>query len=186
MLDQFLDETDGGLFFTGGKNETLIARKKEVYDGALPSGNSVALLNLLRLGRLTGETGLEEQADRLFKAFALDVGQYPSAHTHFLMGLDWAVGPTLEVVVAKGPAGGAGDDMVRAVHRTFLPGRALMVKAVGDAQGLAELAPLVRAMEPVDGLDTFYLCQGYACRAPVTEFSEVEKQLTDQGLLSDA
>ena len=184
MLDQFWDETAGGLYFTGAKNETLIARKKEIYDGAMPSGNSVALMNLLRLGRLTGETGLEDRADRIIKAFAQDVGQYPSAHTHFLMGLDWAMGPTREIVVVKGPDGGAGAEMVTAVHRTFLPRRVVMVKDTGDSQDLAGLAPLVRAMEPVDGVDTFFLCQGYACQTPLTEVSDVEAELSDQGWLS--
>ncbi|MBW1932771.1 MAG: thioredoxin domain-containing protein, partial [Deltaproteobacteria bacterium] len=77
MIDIFWDKEGGGLYFTGKGNELLITRSKEIYDGALPSGNSVAALNFLRLGRLTGNTDLEEKADQITKVFAAEVTEHP-------------------------------------------------------------------------------------------------------------
>jgi len=73
ILDLFWDEAAEGLFFTGPDNEALIVRTKDIQDGALPSGNSVAVLNLLRLGRMTGNIELEEKADQLARAFAGEI-----------------------------------------------------------------------------------------------------------------
>jgi len=85
MLELFWDETHGGCFFTPHDGEALIVRDKEIYDGAVPSGNSVAALNLLRLSRMTGDVSLEQQAERILQAFSGLVGDYPMAYTSFSM-----------------------------------------------------------------------------------------------------
>jgi uncharacterized protein YyaL (SSP411 family) len=80
-----------------------LIRQKEIYDGALPSGNSVAFLNLLRLSRLTNDPSLEEKASILMQTFSQSINQLPSAHTQFLIGLDFILGPTYEVVIKGSP-----------------------------------------------------------------------------------
>ena len=94
MLTHFWDGHDGGLFFTPEDGERFIVRKKEIYDGALPSGNSVAMQNLLRLGRLTGDTSLDEKAAKIVKAFSGHVVQFPSGYTQFLVSADLGMGPS--------------------------------------------------------------------------------------------
>jgi len=172
----FGDEDGGGFYFSGRGNEELIARKKEAYDGALPSGNAVAALNLLRLGRMTGDPGLEALADKTIRAFAGQLIEYPGAHAFFLQALDFAIGPAREIVIAGDPEAPDSVAVVQAVRKRFQPGRVLLFKPDGEAgRRLAELAPFVREMGPEDGRATVYVCQDHACRRPVS----------DPGLLSE-
>ncbi len=120
MLDLFWDEQEGGFYFTARDSEKLLVRDKEIYDGAVPSSNSVAALNLLRLARMTGNTTWEEQADRMFKAFFHLVSDFPSAYTQFLQAVDFALGPGKEMVIAGDLGHEATQRMVATIHRRFL------------------------------------------------------------------
>jgi uncharacterized protein YyaL (SSP411 family) len=94
MISHFWDEKNGGLFFTPDDGEQLIVRKKEIYDGAIPSGNSVAMSNMLRLSRLTGRPELEERAFKIGRAFSNIVNQMPSAHSYLMTSIDFGIGPS--------------------------------------------------------------------------------------------
>ncbi|MBW2070497.1 MAG: thioredoxin domain-containing protein [Deltaproteobacteria bacterium] len=89
MLELFWDNKGGGFLFNGKENEVLIKQTKEIYDGAVPSSNSVAAMNLLRLAQATGERSLEEKAVSTAAAFAKRLRAYPAAYTHFLSALDF-------------------------------------------------------------------------------------------------
>jgi uncharacterized protein YyaL (SSP411 family) len=93
MIDLFWDGADGGFFFSGKENEVLIKRSKEIYDGAIPSTNSVAAFNLVRLARITEDRDLENRAEQLAGVFAKRIKAYPSAYTQFLVALDFMIGP---------------------------------------------------------------------------------------------
>ncbi len=180
MLDLFWDSENHGLFFTGRENETLITRSRDAQDGALPSGNSVAALTLLQLGRLTGETAFEEKADKLMRAFSDQADAYPSAHTQLLQALDFMIGPAQEVVIAGPRDDGNTKTMLEVIHRNFLPRLvAHLVSNDEDRDRLAELAPFVKEMVPVEGKATAYVCRRYACQAPVTDPKEMEKALNE-------
>ena len=169
-IDLFWDKENGGFFFSGLDNEKLVSQKKDAYDGAMPSGNSVAALNLVRLARMTGDAGLEERARELVAAFADQAGQYPMAHTHMLMALDFLTGPGLEIVVTGDPGRETTREMVAAVHKRFLPGKVLLLKPVGnDGLRLSELCPYVEGMKSESGSTLAYVCHNYACRQPVTD-----------------
>jgi len=180
MLELFWDQAHGGLFFTGMENETLITRIKDVQDGALPSGNSVAALNLFRLGRLSGDTMLEEKADALLQTFAAQVDEYPSAHTQLLQALDFAIGPAGEVIIVGDLSEENTRTMVTCIHRQFLPHHAvLLVCGDENRRRLSALAPFVKGMIPKDGKATAYVCRRYACQAPITDPKEMEKALEE-------
>ena len=98
MMQHFWDKDQGGLFFSADDAEALLLRRKEFYDGAIPSGNSIAMLNLLRLMHLSGETELEERAWDLARAFPQPGGQ-PLGHTMLLCSLDYALGPASEIAL---------------------------------------------------------------------------------------
>ncbi|MEW6267529.1 MAG: thioredoxin domain-containing protein [Thermodesulfobacteriota bacterium] len=180
MLDLFWDRERGGLFFTGAENERLIARKKETYDGALPSGNSVAALNLLRLGRLTGADDLETKAHEILKAAAGDLTKYPLAHTHLLMALDFTLGPNHEAIIAGDIESSAGRAMLAAAGRGFHPGRVIMhaPSDEGRRSRLAALAPFISSIEP-SARPALYLCRDQTCQRPTTDLTEAEKALTE-------
>jgi len=94
-----------------------------VYDGALPSGNSVAALNFLRLSRMTGNIQLEQKADQLIRAFSEQVADQPMAFTQLLIALDFMIGPSQEIVIAGDPSLKNTQAMIHAVQRNFLPNK---------------------------------------------------------------
>ncbi len=179
MLDLFWDEQDGGFFYTAHDSEKLLVRDKELYDGAIPSSNSVAALNLLRLGRMTGNTAWEERADRLFQTFFHLVSDYPSAYTHFLHAVDFALGPCREIIIAGDLRQETTQQMVEAVHTAFLPNRVLLQWAPGEETGrLAALAPFVRDLQTAaTGQTAVYLCENFACRNPMSSIDELKEAL---------
>ncbi|WP_281795764.1 thioredoxin domain-containing protein [Desulforhabdus amnigena] len=170
MMDLFWDEEEGGFFYTAEDNEPLIVRDKEIYDAAVPSSNSVGVLNLLRLARMTGNTQWEEKAQQLFNRFAGMVADFPAGYTQFLHAVDFALGPALEIIVAGNPEEVSTQEMVETVHGLFLPHRVLMLRSEdGRSGGIEELAPFVKPLKSIDGKPMAYVCQNFACKEPVTE-----------------
>lgn len=176
MIDNFWDEKGGGFFFSGKKNEQLIAQAKEIYDGATPSGNSVAFLNLLRLGRITGNQDWEKMAERIMQTFAETIRQYPSGYTQFLCALDFALGPTKEIVIAGEPDQKDTERILEEIGRRFLPRKVLLLRSQKD-WSLEEIAPFVKGYKPIDNRATVYLCENYACKAPTCDVDKIVKLL---------
>jgi uncharacterized protein YyaL (SSP411 family) len=164
----FRDPTEGGYFFTGEDGEALLARPKEAYDGATPSGNSVAALVLLRLARITGDPALDRAADSLFRAFSGVVSRIPSAHTQILAALDFALGPTREIVVAGEPGDPEALAMLRVVASKFRPRQVVLWNRPDQARLLHSIAPFVEGQKAVESSAAAYVCENYACKAPVT------------------
>jgi uncharacterized protein YyaL (SSP411 family) len=174
----FWDDEHGGYFFYGSDSETLFARPKEIYDGAMPSGNSVAALNLLRLARLTSDPALEERAQAQLQAFSGNVSRYPTGYAYFLMALDFALGPTQEVVLT-GPMHSL-QAMSQTVHTAFLPHTVVLVKPTDQKAAMNkidQLVPAARDQAPIDDQATAYVCQNFSCHAPVTTLDALRLQL---------
>ena len=171
MLRRFWDERGGGLYFTSDDAENLIVRKKEIYDGAIPSGNAVAMLNLLRLGRFTGDTDLEDRASRLQQAFSEQVRQFPSGYTQFLCALDFSLGPAREVVIA-GSVGA--KDLLDALRSRYFPNQVILLRPAGQqGEEIDEVAAFAKNYVSIDGKATAYVCSGQTCKAPTTEVKEL-------------
>ena len=100
QITHFWDESEGAFFFTAHDSEDLLVRKKEVYDGAIPSGNSVSMLNLIRLARLLGDSELESKADIIGKTFSGEVSRMQTAYSFMMVALDYALGQSHEIVIA--------------------------------------------------------------------------------------
>lgn len=170
MLECFWDGAQGGLFFSGKDNETLIAQTKDAYDGATPSGNSVAACNLLRLSRLSGNHRFEEKATELLRTFASQIAAYPMAYCHFLGALDFHLGPTQEIVIAGDRRQSETREMIDWVQRHFLPGKVVLLREPGPVEArLAAIAPFTAEMAPVEKRPTAYLCELFSCRQPITD-----------------
>ena len=121
MIEQFWDEKNGGFFFTDKNSDEAVPRLKQTYDGAVPSGNSMALFNLLRLARLSGESSFEDYARKLLKAFSDVVKNQPLGHTFLLVGLEFALGPSYNVVLVGDPADKNTVNMLAALRKDYLP-----------------------------------------------------------------
>ncbi|TET85141.1 MAG: thioredoxin domain-containing protein, partial [Desulfobacteraceae bacterium] len=178
MIDIFWDKQGGGLYFTGKGNELLVMQNKEIYDGALPSGNSVAALNFLRLGRMTGNIGLEQKYEQLIRHFSAQVTEHPIAHTQLLAALDFVVGPSREIVIAGDPTLDDTQTMINAIYRKFLPNKVLLFRPQGlGGKRLAGLSPYTEFMAPVNHKPTVFVCEQYACQAPITDVGQLETAL---------
>jgi uncharacterized protein YyaL (SSP411 family) len=172
-IDRFWDDEAGGFFFTAADGEALIVRPKEVYDGAVPSGNSVAMLNLMRLSRITARTDLQQRAADIGRAFAGQVSRMPSGYTQLMCAVDFLVGPTREVVIA----GTEGKTDVRAMRsalaRLYAPNKVVVFRPHPGGEEVVEIAPYTREQLPLGGRATAYVCRGYACDLPTDELERM-------------
>ncbi|OPH47169.1 hypothetical protein BC351_11740 [Paenibacillus ferrarius] len=175
MLRLFGDEEKGGLYFYGSDAEQLLTRPKEIYDGATPSGNGAAALNMQRLARLTYDAKLSQAADVQLQAFAGAVAAHPPGHALTLAALDFAYGEASEIVIAGDPAKPLTQQMLRAVRRQYLPNALLILHPPGPAgEEVRKLIPLVQDKLPLGGQATAYVCQNFACQAPTQELEDLE------------
>jgi len=178
MLDHFWDPEAGGLFLTPDDGEELLVRQKEAYDGAMPSGNSVAMGDLLRLSHLTGDPDLAQRASELGAAFSGDVSKVTMGFTQMLSALDMALGGGQEVVVVGEPGDPATDGMLEALRKAFLPDKVVVLRRPGPAgDGIVALAPFVKEHHQVDGRATAYVCRQHFCRNPTTDVQEMLDEL---------
>ncbi len=181
MIRLFWDGSQGGFFIVGSDAEQLLVRQKELYDGAIPSGNSFAALDLIRLARITGEGAFEEKLQLLLKGFSAQVGQNPTAYPQLLMALEFTLGPSQEVVIAAAQGHSEIQGMVQTIHRFFLPNKVVLFHPSGPAgQEIEKLAPFVKGLEALEGKPTVYLCQNYTCQLPVTSRQELQVLLQKQ------
>jgi len=174
MVRHFWDEDGGGFYLTPDDGESLFVRKKEIYDGAIPSGNSVAMLNLLRLGRMTATSDLEEKAARIGSAFSRSVKQLPSAHTQLMVALDFGIGPCYEVVIVGKAQAEDTMAMVKALRTRFLPNKVVLLNH-GERRSpeIAKLAEFTKNQLSIDGRATAYVCMNYNCKLPTTDIDKM-------------
>jgi hypothetical protein len=138
---------------------------KDDYDGAEPSGNSAALLALERLAHLTDRADFRVAAERTLRALGSKIIQQPVAMPQMLVGLDYALGPRREVVIA-----GDGAEFMQHLRTRFLP-------RTVSLQAAAPFFPAAASMREIDGNPTAYVCQDYACHLPTNEMSKFDELL---------
>ena len=177
FFNGFWDAENGGFFPTADDGEKLLIRKKEIYDGAFPSGNAVAMLNLLRLARMTGNSTYEEKADQLGRAFSTSVSGTPSAHTFLLSALDFAAGPSFEIIIAGDAAAEDTQKMLAALNSTYIPNKVVILKDTVGRSSINELVDFVKEYESRDGRATAYVCQKFTCQSPTTDIKKMLKLL---------
>jgi uncharacterized protein YyaL (SSP411 family) len=179
FIEDFWDETGGGFFMTADDAAMVLVRPKDPVDGALPSPGSVAQLNLLRLGRMTANAGYEQRAESLFRSAAAQVRRHPTAYTHLLSGLAFALGPGFEVVIAGVPGREDTRALLRRLRGLYLPNTVLLFRPAGEANPpVTALAPSVRAQDAAGGQATAYVCRNTACELPVTDGDKMVELLT--------
>lgn len=167
-ITHFADES-GGFFLSPGDGEALIVRAKEIYDGALPSGNSVMALNLARLARLTGETDYEERAQGVLNAFAGQVAQNASAHAQLMCAVDFLMGATNEIVIAGDPQAEDTRALLHALETRFLPNAVVVLRPNEGNEALLKLVPYAAEQVPTNERATAYVCREFACKVPVND-----------------
>jgi uncharacterized protein YyaL (SSP411 family) len=176
LIKHFWDEKDGGFFFTPDYAEKLIIRSKEIYDGAIPSGNSIALLNLIRLARITGNYSYENKVFKTINVFSRNIFSTPSAYTQTLTALDFVYGPSYEVVICGGKEDDDTKELLQTLNNYFIPDKVVVLNASDDYK-IKEIAPFVQNQVQLQNKATAYICVNNTCKQPVTSKKELKKLL---------
>lgn len=180
MIDEFWDEKDGGFYFTGRSHEELIARNKDFFDNATPSGNNVAAEVLLRLAVLLGDEGYARHAVTILKLVADPIKRYPSAFGRALCALDFHLSTPQEIAVIGSNDSAETKALAREVWKHYLPNKVLVQASEDEAAKAAELVPLLQGRKMVGGNATAYVCENYTCQQPATDATELARQLTSR------
>lgn len=170
LIDNFSD-FDGGLFLSETRaSEDLIYRPKEIYDGAVPSANSVALNVIARLWKLTGSEKYQKAADDIISAFAQTINSSPSGYVHFISGIAYLTGKSVEIVIAGKREGEDTAEMLKTLHNEYAPSKTIILRPDEEAEPyITRIAPFTRDQMPIDGKATAYVCRDYKCSSPTTD-----------------
>ncbi len=180
LLTHFWDDPAGGLFFTADDSEPLPVRSKEVYDGAIPSANSVAMLNFLRIARMTGDTSLEEKAAAIGRAFSAGISGGPSSYAQLLCALDFGVGPSYEVVIVGSRDSESTKAMISSLRKTFAPNKVVLFRPDTDSPEITEIATFTKNQKAKGGTATAYVCRNHRCKLPTTNPSFMVENLLEK------
>jgi uncharacterized protein YyaL (SSP411 family) len=174
MLKHFADPSGPGFFFVADDHETLIARTKDVHDGSTPSGNAVAVTVLLRLAKLLDRLDFTAKAEDTLRGYRETMAEHPAAAGQMLIALDFYLGPGEEVAIVGGSAPEETWRAVHAVQRGFGPNRVLALHAPALGR-TPDFIPLLKDKPAVDGKATVYVCENFACKAPLVGAEAVEQ-----------
>ena len=170
----FEDQENGGFFLTADDGETLLIRTKEIYDGAIPSGNSVMALNLLRINKITGNKSYLTSAENLFSAFSGFIEKNPQGAEVLLHALDFALAPAKEIVIVGEPDMNDTKELIREINQHFLPAKVLLFRpAQLTNPEILKLAPFVSNHRLVSGKAAVYICENQTCQQPETNTEKI-------------
>ncbi len=178
MVEDFSDENGG--FYIGSKDaEKLMVRAKDSYDSAIPSGNSVAAMNLFRLGKMTGDTKWTELGDKTLRAFTKQAKQSPSGFAHMLTAFMFDLKDSKELVIVANGLDPKTEESIRKIRDVYTPNMVILFKDMSDPSGLEKLAPWVQEHSLMDERPTFYVCEDFSCKRPTTNIKTVLNYLNE-------
>ncbi len=178
VLDKhFADDVYGGYFFTSDFAEELIVRQKEIYDGAIPSGNAVTMLNLLKLAKYTGKNEYENKALDLSRAFHEQVKATPMGHPFLMVALEFMLAESLEIVIVGNPEAEIVNQTISVLRKKFIPNKIVICKNQTTSTLLDEISDYTKNLAELNGEPTFYLCKNFTCQLPTTDFNEISLKL---------
>lgn len=172
IMEGFWDKSLGGFYQTIEDAEALL-RKKQIHDSALPSGNSVATLNLLRLARLIANTAYEEHANETIQVFSKTIADVPEAHVFMLLALDFALGPTYEIVVVGNPDTDDTKSMLKTIRKHYAPNAVVLFRTSEETTETPAILKHVADYKPIDGKATAYVCQNQTCKQPTNNVDKL-------------
>ncbi len=173
VLARFADVGQGGFFYTADDQEALLVRNKELADNAVPSGNAMAAIALLKLAKLTGEARYSSAAEKTMQASAEIMKRYPSAAAQMAQAVDFLLGPTYELVFA-GDQGSQSREVLAEIQQQYLPNKVL---AIVQGEPLPALEDLLRGKEISPAEPALYICEGFSCQEPARGREEIKQCL---------
>jgi len=179
LLKHFWDNEDGGFFITPDDGEEILVRKKDIYDGAVPSGNSVAMLNLLRLARITGDPEFEQKAQYLGRSFSGAIEQSPAAYTMLMTALDFAFGPSSEVVISGDLQAESTKKMLKALRKEFIPNKVVILRPDGETE-ITDICGFTGNLIGKKDKAVAYVCRNFSCKLPTEDTDEMMRELRNK------
>ena len=181
MVAQFYDPKDGGFFQTDGRDPSVIVRAKEDYDGAEPSGNSMATLLLLRLAQFTDRANYRDAAEKTLQLFSDHLRKGPSTVPQMACALNFYLSKPKQIVIAGKLDAVDTRAMLHVVHERYLPNVIVIFADGGDSQKtLTKLLPFLETIKAIDGKATAYVCVNYACQLPTNDLSKFTQLLGER------
>ena len=172
MVNEFWDITNGGFFLGSESSEKLIVRAKTGYDGAIPSGNSVAAMNCSRLNRITGEIKWAQISDKIFTTFSNEIQQTPSGYASMINAFLFNSDNPKEIVIVGSGKNSETKAAIKKIKSEYVPNKVIIFKDTDDP--LKKLSPVARwtvTQETIDDKTTYYICQDFACKIPTTDLN---------------
>jgi uncharacterized protein YyaL (SSP411 family) len=174
----FWDAPQGGYFDASAGDSSLLARTRESYDGAEPSPNSAAAMNLLRLAQITDNAAWREEAEKTLAAFGGVLSDSPEAMPGLASALDFHLAKTKQILIAGRPGAPDTRALLKLVHERFLPNKILLLADGGSGQQkLARWLPFVAGATEKQGHATAYICENYVCKLPTDDPRTVARLL---------
>ena len=170
MVEDFWDDKNGGFFLGSDQSEKLIVRSKTAYDGAIPSGNSVAVMNMVKLTRITGNTKWAELAEKTFRVFSEDVNRAPTGYTLMLTSFMFDTQNSKEIVIVGDSRNSSTIKFLHTIRASYVPHKVLLFKdtSVSDNR-LEQLANWTSTQNSINGKPTAYVCKNFACNQPTSD-----------------
>jgi uncharacterized protein YyaL (SSP411 family) len=182
-IDVFKSDEDkkfGGYFMTSNDHEVLIAREKPAYDGALPSGNSIQLMNLLRLAEFTSNEAYKKRAKKMLQAFSNTLSNYPTSLSKMLSAVSFYYDEVKEIVIVTPEhKTQLADKFINELAKHYIPGKILAVTSEGeDIDRQKKIIPLVEGKKAIKGKATAYVCKFGVCELPTSNVDTFIQQIS--------
>ncbi|MBU1043961.1 MAG: thioredoxin domain-containing protein [Candidatus Omnitrophica bacterium] len=177
MLEDFWDKENNGLFFSSQNFNSVFPGQKEVYDGALPSGNAIAALNFIRLAKITKDSLLLEKAEDIFKVFYAQIEKMPSAFCQMMIAANMFDGGVKEIVIVGDSA--ESKELINTVFLRFLPNKSVVLKPPEKklANQIVAVLPYLKDQISIENKPTVYICENFTCQAPIISKEVLQKIL---------
>ena len=182
MLANFLDAQNGGFYMTIADQKDLLVRQKDSYDGAIPSGNSVAAMALLRLSALLDKKAYRTEAERTMASLAANANKVPMAYMNLLNAADFMSSRVREIAIVGKPSDPATKALLNQVYLSYLPNRVIALLDPSDPESIkgANLIPLLKDRPLLAGKSTAYVCENFVCKLPVATSIALAEQLAQE------
>jgi len=174
LLENFWNNKSAGFFFTSKKAEKLLTREIKVYDGALPSGNSIAMGNLIKLSHITGQIELEKMAEEMSKTFSNSIKKHPSSYSQFLTALNSLFGPFNDLVLAGNKEKKDFNNLLNTLRSEYILDKVIVYRPVNiEDIKIEKMADYLKKYKNIDNKTTVYVCQNYTCKLPTTDINKM-------------
>ncbi|NJD22496.1 MAG: thioredoxin domain-containing protein [Melioribacter sp.] len=177
VLKHYWDESNGGFFFTPNFGENLLVRTKEIYDGAIPSGNSVMLYNLIRIARMTSVSIYENYANSLIDYFSESVQKAPSGSSFLLSTFEFMIGPGYEIIIVGDRENPETQNIINSINQKFIPNKVMILKDPANSE-FSLAFEYLNSYSQINSKSTIYVCKNFQCNLPTTDISKVFSMLT--------